>query len=129
MVALIEQELKSKDRELQGLLDELQVDTAPETVEKVHANKLEQEILQKLLIRQKHSNRKKASGVENGLLIFAAAIFGALTFLVIYLITGTDAVSGTWEQVGGEMAVLVLLLSNDHHVNHTCTYQHYRRQS
>ena len=128
MVALIEQELKSKDKELQDLLDELQVKTAPETVEKVNANKLEREILQKLLTRQKHSNRKKASAVENGLLMFAAAIFGALTFLVIYLITGTDAVTGTWEQVGGEMAVLVLLLIMTT-MSVTLYYQHYRKQS
>jgi cytochrome c-type biogenesis protein CcmH/NrfG len=128
MVALIEQELKSKDKELQDLLDELQVDKAPENIEKVNANKLEQEILQKLLIRQKHSNQKKASEVENGLLIFAAAIFGALTFLVVYLITGTNAVTGTWEQVGGEMAVLVLLLIMTT-MSITLYYQHYRSQS
>ena len=128
MVALIEQEIKSKDMELQGLLDELQVHTAPETIEKVNANKLEQEILQKLLTRQKHNNRKKASEVENGLLMFAAAIFGALTFLVIYLITGTNAVTGTWEQVGGEMAVLVLLLIMTT-MSVTLYYQHYRKQS
>ena len=128
MIALIEKELKSKDKELESLLNGLQVDIPQETIEKVNTNKLEQEILQKLLIRQRHSNRKKASEVENGLLIFAAAIFGALTFLVIYLITGTNAVTGTWEQVGGEMAVLVLLLIMTT-MSITLYFQHYRSQS
>ena len=126
MVALIEKELKTKDKELQELLKGLAIDT-PDTTSKVNSINIEKEILHKLLIKQKFNQKKKASAVENGLLLFAMAIFGALAILVSYLVIGTNAISGTWEQMGTELALLILLFIMTG-LSTTLYLQHYKQK-
>ena len=125
MVALIEKELETKDQELQELLKDLSLDTTPEINTKVHSINIEKEILHKLLHKQKLKKRKETKTAENGLLLFAMGIFAVLAALVSYLVIGTNAVSGTWEQLGSEMAVLILLLIMTG-LSTTLYFQHYK---
>ncbi len=110
MVAAIEKELQTKEMELKELLSELTISTTPDLKSKVNSINAEKEILHKLLNKQKLQRRKGLFAFENGIMIFAISLFGALAAFVIYLVFGTDAVHGTWEQMGSEMAVLMLLL-------------------
>ena len=109
MVTLIEQELKIKDKELKELLNGLSIETSPSVSSKVKSIATEKEILHKLLNKQRLKRRKGLVALESGLLLFAISMFGILGFFVFYLISGTTT-PGTWEQMGSEMAVLVLLL-------------------
>jgi len=110
MVALIEKELKIKDRELKTLLGSISLDTKPEITAKVDFINAEKEVLHKLLSKQKLQRRKSMFALENGLLLFAITLFGALMSFVVFLFSGSNGVIGTWDQVGSDMAVLMLLL-------------------
>lgn len=110
MVALIEQEIKIKDQELQDLLKDLNMDTTPNVNSKLNSINAEKDMLHKLLNKQKLQRRKSLFALENGLLVFAIAMFGALATFVVFLFAGPESASGTWEQVGSDMAVIMLLL-------------------
>ena len=109
MVSLIEKELKIKDQELKSLLDNIALDTTPKISSKVESINTEKEILIKLLKEQQQQRKQSLFALENGLLLFAIAMFGLLAAFVVYLV-GADAPAGTWEQMGSDMAVLVLLV-------------------
>ena len=109
MVALIEKELKTKDQELKDLLKNIQMDTMPDISSKVSSLTTEKEILHKLLKEQKLQRRRNLFALENGLLLFAIAMFGVLAAFVVYLL-GANTTGGTWEQMGSDMSVLVLLI-------------------
>lgn len=127
MVALIEKELKIKDKELQELLEDLSMDTIPEVESKVNTITAEKEILHKLLNKQKLQKRQGLFALENGLLLFAMAMFGVLAAFVIYLVSGTNAANGTWEQMGSDMAVLMLLFIMTT-VSAVLYFQHYKHR-
>ena len=109
MVALIEKELQLKDKELKELLKNLPMDTLPGVSNKVESINTEKEILHKLLKEQKLQRRTSLLALENGLLVFAIAVFGALAAFVFYLVSAQGGAQGTWEQMGSGMAVLTLL--------------------
>ena len=109
MVSLIEKELRIKDEELKALLTDISMDTTPGTSSKVESINAEKEILQKLLKEQRQHRRQSLFALENGLLLFAIAMFGVLAAFVVYVV-GVTSAAGTWEQLGSEMAVLVLLI-------------------
>ena len=110
MVTLIEQELKVKDKELKELLNGLSIETSPSVSSKVNSIATEKEILHKLLNKQRLKRRKGLIALESGLLLFAISMFGILGSFAFYMVSGTTT-PGTWEQMGSEMAVLVLLLT------------------
>ena len=127
MVALIEKELKIKDRELKSLLEHISLDTKPEITAEVDSINAEKEILHKLLNKQKLQRRKGLFALENGLLLFAITLFGALMAFVVFLFSGTDGVQGTWEQMGSDVAVLMLLFIMTS-LSAVLYYQHYRHR-
>jgi hypothetical protein len=127
MVALIEKEIKTKDKELQDLLKDLNMDTKPNITSKLNSINAEKEILHKLLNKQKLQRRKSLFALENGLLIFAMAMFGALAAFVVFLFAGPEASNGTWEQVGSDMAVMMLLLIMTS-LSAVLYFQHYKHR-
>jgi hypothetical protein len=44
------------------------------------------------------------------LLLFAITLFGALMAFVVFLFSESAGTQGTWDQMGSDMAVLMLLL-------------------
>ena len=108
MVSLIEKELRIKDEELKQLLTEVSLDTTPSASSKVQSISTEKEILQKLLKEQQRQRKQSLFALENGLLLFAIAMFGVLAAFVCYVV-GVNAPTGTWDQVGSDLAVLILL--------------------
>ena len=110
MVALIEKELKIRDQELEKLVKNLSMDTMPNISSKVDSLTAEKQMLHKLLKQQKIQRRGNLFALENGLLLFAIAMFGALAAFVFYIVPEISAVEGTWEQMGSDLAVLVLLI-------------------
>ncbi len=126
MVALIEKEIKTKDKELQELLKNISMDTTPNISSKVNSITAEKEMLHKLLNKQKLQRRKGMFALENGLLIFAIAMFGALAAFLVFLFAGPEA-TGTWEQVGSDMAVMVLLLIMTS-LSAVLYFQHYKHK-
>jgi hypothetical protein len=110
MVVVIEKELETKEMELKELLGDLTISTTPDIKSKVNCINAEKEILHKLLNQRKLHRRSGLFAFENGLLLFAITLFGALAVFVVYLVFGTNAVQGTWEHMGSEMAVLIMLL-------------------
>ncbi len=110
MIALIEKELRIRDRELKELgLSNLSMDTMPNVSSKVNSLTTEKQILHKLLKEQKLQRRGNMFALENGLLLFAIVMFGVLGAFVFYLVSGAN-IQGTWDQMGSDMAVIVLLL-------------------
>jgi len=107
---LIEKEIQIKDQELKALLSDLSMDTSPVTKSKVNSITAEKEILHKLLNKQRLQRRKGLFALENALLLFAIAMFGILATFVFFLVSGTVATPGTWDQMGSELAVLILLM-------------------
>lgn len=126
MVKLIEKELELRDQELKELLKELSMDTMPNLTTKVNAITSEKEMLHKMLKEQKIQRRKSFFAMENGLLLFAIAMFGVLAAFVFYLLSGAAAIEGTWEQMGSEVAVLMLLFVMT--TMSTLLYLHHYRQ-
>ena len=110
MVALIEKELKIRDQELEELIKNLSMDTMPNISSKVNSLTGEKQMLHKLLKQKKIQRRSNLFALENGLLLFAMAMFGALAAFVFYIVPEISAVEGTWEQMGSDLAVLVLLI-------------------
>jgi hypothetical protein len=110
MVALIEKELKIRDQELEELVKNLSMDTMPNISSKVDSLTAEKQMLHKLLKQQKIQRRSNLFAMENGLLLFAIAMFGALAAFVFYIVPEIGVVEGTWEQMGSDLAVLVLLI-------------------
>jgi hypothetical protein len=109
MVALIEKELKTRDQELTNLLKDISTDSMPEITSKLDSINIEKEILNKLLKEQKLQRKRSLFALENGLLLFAIGMYGLLAAFVVYLV-GSNAAMGTWQQVGSDLAVLVLLI-------------------
>ncbi|GJM30789.1 MAG: hypothetical protein DHS20C17_34240 [Cyclobacteriaceae bacterium] len=127
MVALIEKELRTKDKELKELLRDLSIDTTSGVSSKVNSITAEKEMLHKLLNKQRLQRRKSLFALENALLLFAIAMFGVLGSFVFYLVSGASAIQGTWEQAGSEMAVLVLLLVMTT-MSSVLYFQHYKHK-
>ena len=127
MVALIEKELRTKDQELETLLKNISLDTTPNITSQVNSINAEKEILHKLLNKQKLERRKGLFAVENGLLLFAITIFGVLAAFLIFLFSGADAMQGTWEQTGSDMAVLMLLFIMTS-LSAVLYFQHYKHR-
>lgn len=110
MVALIEKELRIRDQELKELgLQNLSMDTMPKVSSRVNSLTTEKQILHKLLKEQKLQRRGNMFALENGLLLFSIVIFGVLGAFVFYLVSGVN-IQGTWDQMGSDLAVIVLLL-------------------
>jgi len=127
MVSLLEKELRIKDEELKNLLKDISMDTMPKISSKLDAINTEKEILHKLLKEQRLQRRRNIFALENGLLLFAVAIFGALGAFVVYLFGSTTG-SGSWEQMGSDMAVLVLLIVMSS-MSAVLYFQYYRRRN
>ncbi len=108
MVALIEKEIRIKDKELKKLIKNVSMDT--QISARVDSLTTEKEILAKLLLYRRQHRKSGLFVLENGLLLFAIAMFGVLAAFVFYLIPVISAIGGTWEQIGGDIAVLVLLI-------------------
>jgi len=96
MVALIENELKRLDKELTELVGNLQKEALP----KADSLNSKKQILHKLLKEQKLKRQNN---------LFALEKFGVLAAFVFYLVSRVNAFQGTWEQIGSDMAVLILL--------------------
>ena len=62
-----------------------------------------------MLKEQKLQRKRSLFALENGLLLFAIGMYGLLAAFVVYLV-GSNAAMGTWQQVGSDLAVLVLLI-------------------
>jgi len=105
MIALIEEELKIRDKELK----ELSMDTLPNVSSRADSLATEKQILHKLLKEQKLKQQSNLFKLENGLLLSAIGMFGVLAAFVFYLLSRVNAFQGTWEQMGSDMAVLILL--------------------
>jgi len=127
MVKLLEKELEIRDQELKELLKDLSMDTMPNLTTKVNAITTEKEMLHKLLKEQKVQRRKGLFAMENGLLLFAIAMFGGLAAFVFYLLSGAATIEGTWEQMGSQVAVLILLFVMTT-VSSVLYLQHYRQK-
>ncbi len=128
MVTLIEKEIEQRDIEIKSLLKELELDTMDNTTSKVKRAAIEKEILHKMLKEQKLEKRNSLFAVESGLLLFAITMFGVLGAFVTFLVAGYQGASPTWEQLGSDMAVLVLLITMT--ALSTVLYlQHYRNKS
>lgn len=128
MVALIEKEIQQRDIEIKSLLKELSLDTMDDTSSRVKKAAIEKEILHKMLREQKLERRNTLLAVENGLLLFAITMFGVLGAFVTYLVTGYHGSNPTWEQLGSDMAVLVLLITMTS-LSTVLYLQHYRNKS
>ncbi|MDH3710347.1 MAG: hypothetical protein OER04_10690 [Cyclobacteriaceae bacterium] len=128
MVTLIEKEIEQRDIEIKSLLKELALDTMDNTTSKVKRAAIEKEILHKMLKEQKLEKRNTLFAVESGLLLFAITMFGVLGAFVTFLVAGYQGASPTWDQLGSDMAVLVLLITMT--ALSTVLYlQHYRNKS
>ena len=127
MVELIEKELNIRDQELKELLKDLSMDTMPSLTTNVNAITTEKEMLHKLLKEQKIQRRKSLFVMENGLLVFAIAMFGVLAAFAFYLVSAVGVIEGTWEQMGSEVAVLTLLFVMTT-VSSVLYLQHYRQK-
>ena len=79
MVALIEKELKIRDKELKKLVKNLSLDTVTNVSSRVESLTTEKQMLNQLLKEQRQSN---LFALENGLLLFAIGMFGALAAFV-----------------------------------------------
>ncbi len=127
MVTLLEKEIQQADDKIQALVAELDMKTMDDAIAKVEAAKLEKQILHKLLREQKSRRKKRLFAMENGLLLFAIGLFGMLAAFVMYLATGYAAATPTWEEVGSDMAVMLLLVVMTT-VSTVLYVQHYRHK-
>ena len=127
MVTLLEQEIQQADDKIKSLVAELDMKTMDNAIAKVEAAKMEKQILHKLLKEQKLRRRKRLFAVENGLLLFAIGLFGLLAAFVMYLATGYAAATPTWEEVGSDIAVMLLLVVMTT-VSTALYVQHYRHK-
>lgn len=124
MVTLLEKEIKQADDKIQALVAELDMKTMDAST-KMQQAKLERKILNKMLHEQKLRRTKRLFALENGLLLFAIGLFGLLAAFVMYLISGYSAATPTWEEVGSDMAVMLLLVVMTT-VSTVLYVQHYR---
>ncbi len=127
MIALIEKEIQQNDHKLKELLSELSLDTTPKGGIEVDYVKVENMVLRKLLKEQKLKRRNKLFALENGLLIFAIAMFGVLSAFVGYLLMGYNLATPTWEELGRDLSVLILLFSMTA-MSAILYFQHYRHK-
>lgn len=131
MVTLIEKEIQQRDEEIQALLKELSMDTVDQSTmaaSKVKKAAIEKEVLHKLLREQKLQRRRTLFAVENALLLFAITMFGVLAAFVSYLVSGYQGALPTWEQLGSDMAVLILLFTMTT-LSTVLYFQHYKHKS
>lgn len=109
MVTLLEKEIAQQDEKLKTLLEDLSIESTSETESQVTLAQMEKMVLHKLLKEQKLQRRRKLFALENGLLLFAIAMFGVLAAFVTFLMSGYSTSAPTWEELGSDMAVMVLL--------------------
>lgn len=109
MITLLEKEIQQADHKLNDLLKDLSIESSPVTESKVTHAQMEKKVLHKLLKEQKLQRRRKLFALENGLLLFAIAMFGVLAAFVAFLVSGYSTTSPTWEELGSDLAVMILL--------------------
>jgi len=71
------------------------MDTMPNISSKDDSLTAEKQMLHKLLKQQKIQRRSNLFAMENGLLLFAIAMFGALAVFVFYIVPEISVVEGT----------------------------------